>query len=275
MKNKGKCKMVINNKIYSLTDRYQIVDENIKLLKIRLLIINNTKINLEHMFYKCKFLKEFHLIQEDQKSLEDEHKKVDEANQTGSGMTDYFDNYYQLYTTLKSTYNSNNITSLFNQDTIIYNMYNNSYNNKENENLINIINLSHEFLSSSYSSIKSNANNIEFSSFNENSFSFKSWKIKGLNINEYFSEEFEICKKDYIIATDLSCMFYGCISLLSITGLSKINTSNVKYMNNIFEDCSKLKKISDISKFDTQQVENIGKIFAGCSSLKLLPDIFK
>jgi hypothetical protein len=31
-RNKSKCKMIINNKIYLLTDKYQIVDKNKKLL---------------------------------------------------------------------------------------------------------------------------------------------------------------------------------------------------------------------------------------------------
>ena len=48
-----------------------------------------------------------------------------------------------------------------------------------------IIDLSHNFLFPSYSSIKSQNNySIEYSSFNENSFSFKSWENKGININE-------------------------------------------------------------------------------------------
>ena len=48
-----------------------------------------------------------------------------------------------------------------------------------------IINLSDDFLSPSYSSIKSQNNNyIEYSSFYGKSFPFKSWKAKRMNTNE-------------------------------------------------------------------------------------------
>ena len=52
--NKSNCKMIINNKIYEITDKYQVKDKSMKLLKIKLLILNNEKINLSYMFYECK-----------------------------------------------------------------------------------------------------------------------------------------------------------------------------------------------------------------------------
>ena len=92
-------------------------------------------------------------------------------------------------------------------------MYNDFDGNKEKEKKDFIINLSHDFLSSSYSSIESQNNYyIEHSSFSENSFSFKSWKIKGINIKENESKKIKY-KKDEIIVTDLRYMFYGCSSL--------------------------------------------------------------
>ena len=121
----------------------------------------------------------------------------------------------------------NNITNIFNEALKIYNIYNDFYVDNENQKMNYISNLSDEILSSSNSSIKSDNNKYnEYSSFHENPFSFKSWKIKGLNINENEYKKINF-KKDNIIAIDLSYMFYGCSSLLSITGLSKINTSNV------------------------------------------------
>ena len=129
------------------------------------------------------------------------------------------------------------------------------------------------FLSSSYSSIESQNNYyIEHSSFSENSFSFKSWKIKGINIKENESKKIKF-KKDEIIVIDLRYIFYECSLLLSIIGLSKINTSNVKKMKHMLEDCSLLKKVFDISQWDTNKVKDISCMFAGCSSLKSLPDI--
>ena len=58
-----------------------------------------------------------------------------------------------------------------------------------------------------------------------------------MNINENKSKKY-IIKNDYILATDLRNMFYGCSSLLSITGLSKIKTSNAINMEHMFEDCT-------------------------------------
>ena len=49
------------------------------------------------------------------------------------------------------------------------------------------------------------------------------------------------------IITDMSYMFYGCSSLKSISGLSKLNTINAKDMSHIFENCSKLVNLSDIT----------------------------
>ena len=114
---------------------------------------------------------------------------------------------------IKNVYNTNDINNIFNQAIKIYNMYNDFDGNKEKEKKDFIINLSHDFLSSSYSSIESQNNYyIEHSSFSENSFSFKSWKIKGINIKENESKKIKY-KKDEIIVTDLRYMFYGCSSL--------------------------------------------------------------
>ena len=44
-KNKSKCKMVINNKIYAITNKCQIVDSNMKILKIKLIVLKK----------KCRF----------------------------------------------------------------------------------------------------------------------------------------------------------------------------------------------------------------------------
>ena len=72
--NKKKCKWIIDNKIYLLTDKYYITNNNRKNLKIKLLILNNTKIYLSYMFYECKSLNKFYLSKKDFKS-EDTLKK--------------------------------------------------------------------------------------------------------------------------------------------------------------------------------------------------------
>ena len=79
-------------------------------------------------------------------------------------------------------------------------MYNDFDGNKEKEKKDFIINLSHDFLSSSYSSIESQNNYyIEHSSFSENSFTFKSWKIKGINIKENESKIIKLKKMKLLL----------------------------------------------------------------------------
>ena len=139
----------------------------------------------------------------------------------------------------------------------------------------NIINSSYDFSSLSYSLIDSQNNKYsEHSSFYENSYTLKSWIIRQVNLDDNsISQKFKSSEKNNILATDLSYMFYNCTSLISITGLSKINTSNVKKMEHMFENCSLLKQISDISKWDINCVIDISNMFQDCSSLKSLPDI--
>ncbi len=66
--------MIINNKLCELTDKYKVNDKNMKLLKVKLLILNKNIINLSFMFYECASLKEFHLISEKEKILNQGNK---------------------------------------------------------------------------------------------------------------------------------------------------------------------------------------------------------
>jgi len=217
------------------------------------------------MFHECKSLKEFHII-----SVEEEISNLEDKNEKIKNKDSFADLNNQSNNEILSSYN-NNLTNTSNEAIKIYNKYNGLYGNNEKEHT----NLSDEFLLFSNNTIKSqNNNHIQNNSFYENSFSFKSWKIKRVNIKENESKKY-IIKNIYILVTELRGMFYGCSSLLTITGLSKINTSNVIYMDHIFENCSLLKKISDISKWNIDKVKDINSMFSGCSSLKSIPDISK
>ena len=68
--------------------------------------------------------------------------------------------------------------------------------------------------------------------------------------------------------TDMSGMFWGCISLTSLN-LSNFNTSNVTTMSSMFQDCSSLISL-DLSSFNTSNVTNMFQMFVGCSSLNSL-----
>ena len=75
--------------------------------------------------------------------------------------------------------------------------------------------------------------------------------------------------------TDLSGMFYGCISLISIPDISNFDISNVTNISGMFCLCSSLTSLPDISKWNTSNIENMSFMFYDCKSLISLPDISK
>ena len=64
-------------------------------------------------------------------------------------------------------------------------------------------------------------------------------------------------------------MFQDCNQLESLD-LSNFNTSNVIYMESMFNGCLKLKEIQGINKLDTYRAENMMAFFQGCSELEYL-----
>lgn len=66
--------------------------------------------------------------------------------------------------------------------------------------------------------------------------------------------------------TTCSNWFNGCTNLTSIEGIENLNTSNVKYMNEMFGQCSNLETL-DLSHFNTENVENMSDMFNGCTKL--------
>lgn len=66
--------------------------------------------------------------------------------------------------------------------------------------------------------------------------------------------------------TRCSKWFSGCMNLTSIEGIENLNTSNVKYMNEMFGQCSNLETL-DLSHFNTEKVENMSNMFNGCTKL--------
>ena len=90
-------------------------------------------------------------------------------------------------------------------------------------------------------------------------------------------KENEKIKKNYLIKfnglTNMSHIFEGCQSLISLPDLSIWNTTNVNKMNSIFQHCKSLLSLPDISKWNIQNVQDISNLFYGCHSLISLPDI--
>lgn len=65
--------------------------------------------------------------------------------------------------------------------------------------------------------------------------------------------------------TDMSYMFYGCKSLVSLD-LSKWDTSNVTNMTSMFYDCKSLVSL-DLTNWDTSNVTTMDHMFEFCSNL--------
>ena len=72
--NKIKCKIIINNNLYTLRDKYKIQNNHSKKIKIKLMILNNKGLNLKKMFYNCKNLKEFSFILKEKYDKESKEK---------------------------------------------------------------------------------------------------------------------------------------------------------------------------------------------------------
>ncbi len=83
-------------------------------------------------------------------------------------------------------------------------------------------------------------------------------KLRGINnLNNFFN------------------MFENCSNLISVNGLSKVDTSKVIRMTGMFSSCNSLESIDDISCWNTANTTSISFMFGGCQSLKSLPDIGK
>ena len=72
--------------------------------------------------------------------------------------------------------------------------------------------------------------------------------------------------------SDISYMFFGCLTLISLPNISKVNAKNI---TKIFFYCTSLLYLDDISKWEIKNIQDLSGIFQYCSSLKSLPDISK
>ena len=70
-------------------------------------------------------------------------------------------------------------------------------------------------------------------------------------------------------------MFSGCTSLKYLPDISKWDTNNIQFMDDLFSNCLSLKSLPDISKWNIKNVTNMRRLFYNCKSLKILPNISK
>ena len=93
--------------------------------------------------------------------------------------------------------------------------------------------------------------------------------------NDYNKDKLEIKLKEIKTITNMSHMFDGCESLLSLPDIFKWDTKNVTDMSHMFNGCKSLSTIPDIFNWDTKNVNNMSYMFTGCDSLYPPPDISK
>ena len=158
--------MIINNKICSLNDEYEIYNDKMKFLKVILIILNNVKINFSYMFYDCHSLVHFDIISNENKKIKNKITKHTKSNLNNCK----YDKFPQE--TLNKSENSFN--------TIIED-YN--YQIQNNSNLLSFFDYSSE---NDISIDESEKKEIINSSINYLYSSFKSTDVKN-NDNEYFS----------------------------------------------------------------------------------------
>ena len=137
------------------------------------------------------------------------------------------------------------------------------YKNKKNEEEISL--LGDKF-------IYNNKNNVQLL-INEKSIDLKkTYNKKKIKFNK---DTLEVKLKILSPLTNMSYMFNNCSSIISISDIHRINTSNVTNMSYLFCNCNSLKSLPDISYWDTTNVTNMKYMFGECSSLEKLPDISK
>ena len=93
------------------------------------------------------------------------------------------------------------------------------------------------------------------------------YEKKKYKLTEYFEFEnngnklLEIKLFGILNITDLSGMFNGCSSLLSLNNIEFIDTTDTTSMESMFQECSSLKELPDISKWNTKNVKNMNSMF--------------
>ena len=267
--NKNKCKMIIKNKLSPIKTEYKVKKtDNMRNLRLKLILFTNKNLNFKFMFSNCP-IKKFSVSSSD--PLENiEEKSNDSKNDI-----------YQLFSQRTNKEQKlNSYKYLYKKNLCLFYI-----SNKNKKNFDDIIINSHCFKSNTamYKFIY-NKNDDEFliNEYEDNSLTISEIRQKesiSEKINLYqdyifFSKLLNFNKKNFnTTVIDLSYMFYGCTSLVSISGISKFDISECTNISGLFEKCTSLKLLPDISKWNTKNIEDISRIFVDCSSLYNLPDI--
>ena len=302
-KNKRRCLMIINNKMLPLEYKYEIKDNVINYLKVKLLILISDRLNFSNMFNNITSLIQFSTTskneifnscdysKEGESSLDSNKKIINNDFENNISTSDFYDEniyksnnsekektkFYEYFTKtdsiiitdllqIKKTNTNINNTESIAKDNKIFNIFFYSLNYSE-MSAISIINLNNMF--NKCSSITTISG-------------ISDWDISyNINMKSMFSECSSLKNISGISqwkthnVTDMSYMFNGCSSLKTLPDISGWNTSNVIDMNNMFNGCSSLEYLPNISNWNIEHVANLNGLFYNCCLLKSLPDISK
>jgi len=240
---KNKCKLIYKNKKLKLKEYLEKYDEdyykkkeNIE-IKIKLFGINNIT-SMKKMFYGC-----IHLLSVSVSPKDYDYQKNDKS-------INILDD------------SSLNILPVFNENKNI---------NIHRSNIYDLLNQKLNEKSKQTTGVFNNnilSSTVKYSSQMEIS---STLKYIDKNIPNNLESSFPYLNK----VKNMSWIFSGCISLISLSGLSEWNTSNVTDMQYMFNNCISLLSLPDISKWNTSNVTNIQYMFSNCNLVKTLPDLSK
>ena len=145
--NKGKIKIVIENKISSLSDKYTIENKNKKYLKIKLLVFNKINLNFSYMLKDITSLKKFYVISgKDDDAFESELEKIiNDANESLSFYKSISKRNFFTINEISSIAKTSSHFSIFSSISKEYNVLYSSFCNFSVRKRISVINLSNLF----------------------------------------------------------------------------------------------------------------------------------
>ena len=247
--NNRKSKMIIENKMLSLSDKYKVRNTNKKYLKVKLLLFTENLYNFEKMFFKCYLLKQFAIGLKENKERPklgepmDEEKDKHKINQE----IDDDNEYYNLYSIEKTEEQKKTVYSEYNSIQIFINI---SSIHKE-YNCDTDIDMYKELYKTILTYIRKKKRKIMVSNLSN--------MFNGCYSLEYLPDLSFNTKYTY----DMSYMFNKCYSLPYLPDLSW-NTKNVKNMGYMFAGCSKLLSLPDISNWNINKTKNLCRMFFKC-----------
>ena len=118
--------------------------------------------------------------------------------------------------------------------------------------------------------VKNNINKCKIIIKGEEIKLLENYKVEEEEINENFLYVKLIFNESI---DNISSIFDGCKSLISISDISRWDISKVTKMDKCFNECISLESLPDISGWDISNVTTMEKLFSQCQSLKSLPDI--